>query len=80
MLNQSLGGLCIVVIKPIQVGTVLNLSNFGALAGGPQTQVLVKHARLQRGGFALGCQYLLSAFRNGVTSHDASTGSFQRQN
>jgi PilZ domain len=70
VLNQSMGGLCICVSKPILVGAVLNLLTGDGSKDEP-TQVLVKHCRVQRGGWALGCQYLIASSASQETMRDS---------
>jgi PilZ domain len=58
VLNQSLGGLCICVPQNLPEGAVLNLRGVENPQDRIKSQVMVKHSRPHRGGWALGCQYL----------------------
>lgn len=58
VLNQSLGGLCICVSQNLPEGSILNLRGTEDTANRLKSQVVIKHCRPHRGGFALGCQYL----------------------
>jgi hypothetical protein len=58
VLNQSLGGLCICVPQSLPEGAVLHLHGAEKSPNRPNAQVIIKHCRPHRGGWALGCQYL----------------------
>ncbi len=58
VLNQSLGGLCICVSQNLPEGSILNLQGTDNTTNRIKSQVVIKHCRPHRGGFALGCQYL----------------------
>lgn len=58
VLNQSLGGLCICVPNSLPEGAVLHLHSAEQSPNRPKSQVIIKHCRPHRGGWALGCQYL----------------------
>ncbi len=58
VLNQSLGGLCICVQKNLPEGAVLDLRGTENSGYRLQSQVIIKHCRPHRGGWALGCQYV----------------------
>ena len=58
VLNQSLGGLCICVPENLPEGAVLNLRGPENSQDRIKSQVIVKHCRPHRGGWAIGCQYL----------------------
>jgi hypothetical protein len=58
VLNQSLGGLCICVPQSLPEGAVLNLRGTDSSRDRINSQVIIKHCRPHRGGWALGCQYL----------------------
>jgi hypothetical protein len=58
VLNQSLGGLCICVPESLPEGAVLHLHGAEKSPNRPKSQVIIKHCRPHRGGWALGCQYL----------------------
>ncbi len=58
VLNQSLGGLCICVQQSLPEGAVLNLQGLENSQDRIKSQVIIRHCRPHRGGWALGCQYL----------------------
>jgi hypothetical protein len=56
VLNRSLGGLCIWVASRWDVGTTLRVKN-PELPRAAWVRLVVKNCRMQRGGWALGCQF-----------------------
>jgi hypothetical protein len=50
--------LCICVPHNLPEGSILNLRGTDNTANRIKSQVVIKHCRPHRGGFALGCQYL----------------------
>jgi PilZ domain len=58
VLNQSLGGLCICVPQNLPEGSILNLRGSENTTNRIKSQVVIKHCRPHRGGWALGCQYV----------------------
>lgn len=58
VLNQSLGGLCICVSQSLPEGAIVHLHSADKSQNRIKPQVIIKHCRPHRGGWALGCQYL----------------------
>lgn len=56
--NRSIGGLCVTLNQPVQVGTILSVRPAKELPENPWYQVEVKYCRKSDSGYEMGCQFL----------------------
>jgi hypothetical protein len=57
VLNHSLGGLCLWVSNPLQIGQGADIRPANEHDKHPWIRVKIKNCRMHRGGWALGCQF-----------------------
>jgi hypothetical protein len=57
VLNRSMGGVCVWVSRAFESGKTLRVRN-AEFSRTPWVPLLVKNCRIQRGGWALGCQFV----------------------
>jgi hypothetical protein len=58
VIDRSLGGLCLVMEKPLRVAAVVNLQTIHAPSGSPWVAVEVKSCRQRDGEWEVGCQFV----------------------
>lgn len=56
--NRSIGGLCVSLVQPVQVGTILSVRPAKEMDENPWHQVEVKYCRRADDGYEMGCQFL----------------------